>query len=100
MSNILRSLESDSYYSEIALLNDMRHLKNIHCNDNKKLRLKKCTMNVNDCPFINDKNHSRFCSVINQMHILLAHTNKRIEGFMRDKFCRLCLTPYFLEEEK
>ncbi|MDD5192554.1 MAG: aminotransferase class I/II-fold pyridoxal phosphate-dependent enzyme [Candidatus Nanoarchaeia archaeon] len=32
--------------------------------------------------------------------ILLANTDKHIEQFMRDKFCRLCLTPYFLEEEK
>lgn len=32
--------------------------------------------------------------------ILLANTWKRVEPFMRDKFCRLCLTPYFLEEEE
>ena len=31
--------------------------------------------------------------------ILLANTAERIEPFIRDKFCRLCLTPYFLEEE-
>jgi hypothetical protein len=31
--------------------------------------------------------------------ILLANTAERIEPFLRDKFCRLCLTPYFLEEE-
>ena len=32
---------------------------------------------------------------------LLANTSDKIEGFMRgDKFCRLCLTPYLLEEEK
>jgi len=31
--------------------------------------------------------------------ILLANTEERIEPFMRDRFCRLCLTPYFLEEE-
>jgi hypothetical protein len=30
---------------------------------------------------------------------LLANTKSYIEPFMRDKFCRLCLTPYFLEEE-
>lgn len=32
--------------------------------------------------------------------ILLANTSEHIEPFMRDKFCRLCLTSYFLEEEK
>lgn len=33
--------------------------------------------------------------------ILLANTKNKIKEFMRrDKFCRLCLTPYFLEEEK
>lgn len=32
--------------------------------------------------------------------ILLAHTSEKIEPYIRDKFCRLCLTPYFLEEEK
>jgi hypothetical protein len=31
--------------------------------------------------------------------LLLANTYKPIDGYMRDKFCRLCLTPYFLEEE-
>jgi hypothetical protein len=31
--------------------------------------------------------------------ILLANTEEKIEPFIRDKFCRLCLTPYFLEEE-
>ncbi len=32
--------------------------------------------------------------------ILLAHTAEKISKFMRGKFCRLCLTPYFLGEEK
>lgn len=31
---------------------------------------------------------------------LLANTDEQIEPYMRGKFCRLCLTPYFLEEEK
>ncbi len=33
--------------------------------------------------------------------MLLAYTEDKIKEFMRgDKFCRICLTPYFLEEEK
>ncbi|MEK6758103.1 MAG: aminotransferase class I/II-fold pyridoxal phosphate-dependent enzyme [Nanoarchaeota archaeon] len=31
--------------------------------------------------------------------ILLANTTESIDPFVRDKFCRFCLTPYFLEEE-
>jgi len=34
--------------------------------------------------------------------LLLANTKptERLREYLRDKFCRLCLTPYFLEEEK
>ena len=32
--------------------------------------------------------------------ILLSNSKKQIKLFIRDKFCRLCLTPYFLSEEK
>ena len=31
--------------------------------------------------------------------LLLAYSDKKIEGFERDKFTRICLTPYLLEEK-
>lgn len=79
LTNVLSTLKA-----EILLLNDMRHLKTVHCNDHRKLRLNACAMDVKECPFINDKNQSRFNSVINQIHICLAHTNKAIYREIRN----------------
>ncbi|MBU3912916.1 MAG: aminotransferase class I/II-fold pyridoxal phosphate-dependent enzyme [Nanoarchaeota archaeon] len=48
---------------------------------------------------VNSLNEKHNLSLKASDAILLANTTEAIEPFIRGKFCRLCLTPYFLEEE-
>lgn len=69
-------------YSTIDVMNDMRHLQNVHCTESQKLRFKACNFHANQCLFITD---DKFGHVLNQLHINLCHKNEPIYRSLRDE---------------